>query len=76
MRNWDISKLLGAMVIITTILRLGLAGLLLWAFQESDTPILRLGLWSIGVGMIIYAFWRVYKLNQFLKFDKTFVNKE
>ena len=76
MRDWDISKLLTAMVVITTTGRIVLAGILLWAFQESDSPILRIALWSVGVGMIVYAFWRVYKLNQFLKFDKTFGGKE
>jgi hypothetical protein len=76
MRNWDINKILGAMMVLTTVVRLMLSGLLLWAFQEADTPFLKLSLWSIGVGMIIYSFWRVYKLRQFLEFDKTFGTKE
>ncbi len=76
MRNWDITKLLGAMMVITTVMRIALASILLWAFQETDTPILRLLLWSIGVSMIMYALWRVHKMREFLKFDKTFRNKE
>ena len=76
MRNWVIGKLFTAMIVITTTGRVILAGILLWAFEESDSPLLRIALWSVGMGMIVYAFWRVYKLNQFLKFDKNLGGKE
>lgn len=72
MRNWDISKILITVMAITSTMRLAFAGILLWAFQETDTPILRLSLWMIGIGMIVYVIWRILKLGKFLKFEKNF----
>lgn len=72
MRNWDIKTILVATLVILSSVRLAFAGLLLWAFQETDTPILRLSLWMIAIGMIVYVIWRVVKLGKFLKFDKNF----
>lgn len=72
MRNWDISKILITVMAITSTIRLAFAGILLWAFQETDTPILRLSLWMIGIGMIVYVIWRILKLGKFLKFEKNF----
>ena len=76
MRNWDIDKLLILTLVIVSTVRLAFAGILLWAFQESDTPALRLSLWAIAMGMIVYVIWRIYKMQQFIRFQKTFSNKE
>jgi membrane protein CcdC involved in cytochrome C biogenesis len=76
MRNWNIKNLLGLTLAILSTIRLAFAGLLLWAFQETDTPALRLSLWVIAMGMIGYVIWRIIKMYQFLKFDKTLDFKE
>jgi hypothetical protein len=76
MRNWNIANLLGLTMAILSTIRLAFAGLLLWAFQETDTPILRLSLWTVAMGMIGYVIWRIIKLYKFLKFDNSFTDKE
>ena len=76
MRDRTVVSLLMATLGITTVIRLAFAGLLLWAFQETDTFALRLGLWSIAISMIIYAVWRIVKFYKFMKFDKNFETGE
>lgn len=67
MHNRDVNRLLIATVALSSLFRLSFAGLMLWAFQEAETPALRLGLWFVGISMIVYVIWRIYKFYNFMK---------